>query len=285
MVTNSKLKLWSFILMIYGLCFACRILEYLVLRTDQTVWGEAFVHKLAGIAILFWAAKSCGFSLRQLGFSKRGIGKNLLRGLIFSLAVFALAYGAEIAALTGRGKFQRLEIYVSIFNVDKNIEREAAPIFFLLCIAGNIINVIMEEGIFRGLFQRLLEEKYRFIMAAVLPSILFGLWHVMAPIRSLIDGETTLAQTVVQTIVYVTASALVGFTFALMTKLTGSLYMAMMAHFINNSSVNLLHVLSESGSDELMAVRVAVAQSLSLLLVLVWYSHIQKRHRKEVKIT
>lgn len=58
-------------------------------------------------------------------------------------------------------------------------------------------------------------------------------------------------------------SALVGFKFALITKMTGNIFMAMGDHFVNNTIVNLLHLLSESGADELMSVRVAIAQTLS----------------------
>ena len=68
-------------------------------------------------------------------------------------------------------------------------------------------------------------------------------------------------------------SALIGFKFALLTRITGSLYAAMGDHFVNNTIVNLLHVLSYSGADELQTVRIALAQSLSFLLVLIWYKN------------
>lgn len=50
----------------------------------------------------------------------------------------------------------------------------------------------------------------------------------------------------------VATSALAGFQFALMTKMTGSLYVAMGAHFVNNAIVNMLHMVSDTGADELM---------------------------------
>ena len=72
-------------------------------------------------------------------------------------------------------------------------------------------------------------------------------------------------------IMLVITSALVGFKFAMLTKMTGSLYMAMGDHFVNNTIVNLLHVVSNGGADEWMVVRVAIAQSVSFVLVLVCY--------------
>lgn len=73
-------------------------------------------------------------------------------------------------------------------------------------------------------------------------------------------------------------SALVGFKFAMLTKMTGSLYMAMGDHFVNNTIVNLLHVVSATGVDEMMAVRVAIAQSVSFILVLICFI---RRHLKK----
>ena len=72
-------------------------------------------------------------------------------------------------------------------------------------------------------------------------------------------------------------SAVVGFKFALMTRLTGSLYMAMANHCVNNVIVNLVHVTSVSGEDTLMFVRISIAQGLSFLVVAVWYLVVSRR--------
>lgn len=72
-------------------------------------------------------------------------------------------------------------------------------------------------------------------------------------------------------------SALVGFKFAMLTELTGSHYMAMGDHFVNNTIVNLLHVVSDTGADELMVIRVSIAQSVSFILVLIYYIRARRR--------
>ena len=76
-------------------------------------------------------------------------------------------------------------------------------------------------------------------------------------------------------------SALVGFKFAMLTKMTGSIFMGMGDHFVNNTIVNILHVVSKNGADEMMAVRVAIAQSLSFILVLVWFAISSSRRRRK----
>ena len=261
----------SIVLGIYIICFVFRAVEYFFLRTDQTVLGEAFVHKLIGITILFAAARYYGFSNKEIGFSNNKIFKDTLKGLGFGLAVFTLAYSVEILILAIRGHFESMSFYVSAYSVDGNVGNQTAFIFFIMCFVGNIINVVMEEGVFRGLFQKILENKYSFFIAAVIASSLFGLWHIMSPLRSFSDGTMSSGGCAANSLMLIVTSALVGFKFAMMTKLTGNLYMAMGDHFVNNTIVNILHVISVGGADQLQVVRISIAQSVSFIIVLVWY--------------
>lgn len=261
----------SMVLGIYAICFAFRAVEYFFLRTDQTVLGEAFIHKLTGIVILFAAARYYGFSNKDIGFSNNKILKDTLKGLGFGLAVFTLAYSVEILILAIQGRFESLSFYVSAYSVDGNVGNQTAFIFFIMCFVGNIINVVMEEGVFRGLFQKILEKKYSLFIAAVIAASLFGLWHIMSPLRSFCDGTMSTGGFVANSIMLIVTSALVGFKFAMMTKLTGNLYMAMGDHFVNNTIVNILHVISAGGADQMQIVRISIAQSVSFIIVLAWY--------------
>ena len=141
----------------------------------------------------------------------------------------------------------------------------------IICIIGNIINVVMEEGIFRGLFVSRLEEKYSFIAAALISSVLFGLWHGVGPLRSFLYGETSAFGLLMNCLILILSSALVGFKFCLLTKLTGSVYMSMGEHFVNNTIVNILHVLSAGGADTYQVIRISIAQSLSFTVVLILF--------------
>lgn len=265
------------VLAIYILCFIFRMIEYFMIRTDQTLLGEAIIHKIAGIIILWIAIKMLSTDFEFIGFKRKGIFKNFAFGLLFGISVFAAAYGAEILIAVSQGNFQSLQFYVSSYAVDKNIGNQSGILFFLICIVGNIVNVLMEEGVYRGLFQKILQQKYKFIAAAIICSILFGAWHVIGPIRSYYDGMSSMGGMVANIFMLVITSGLVGFKAAMITKLTGSLYMAMGDHFVNNTIVNILHVTSYTGADELMFVRITIAQSLSFLLVLIFYIWKQKK--------
>ncbi len=256
---------------IYIVCFIFRLIEYFVLRTDETFLGEAFVHKLIGIVILFTAARIYGFKPAEIGFAKSKVLHSLTYGLAFGLIIFIPAYFVEIIIIILQGKFETLDLYVSTYSVNGNIGSQTSLLFFVICIIGNIINIIMEEGIFRGLFQKILEKKYSFLLSAAISSCLFGLWHIVPPFRSYFDGAINCNSFIVNAIMLVVTSGLVGFQFALMTKLTNSIYMAMGYHFFNNTIVNMLHVTSSTGADELMIIRITVAQAASFIIILIWF--------------
>lgn len=69
--------------------------------------------------------------------------------------------------------------------------------------------------------------------------------------------------------------------FALIGKMTGNLYMAMGDHFVNNTIVNILHVISTEEADHLMTVRITIAQSVSFVIVLVWYLIIYFKNKRK----
>lgn len=268
---STKIKTILAVLIIYLVCFAFRALEYFVIRTDQTFLGEAFIHKLIGIGILILCVFLFRYKFPDIGIKTGKAFLDILRGIIFGLIVFTLAYGVEVLIAVTSNNFKSLELYVSAYSVNGNIGNQTDFIFFFICIFGNIINVLMEEGVFRGLFQKMLGDKYKFVIAAIIASLLFGVWHIMSPLRSYIDGEMSLSGFIGNTLMLVGTSALVGFKFAMMGKLTGNLYMGMGDHFVNNTIVNILHVVSNDEADQLMTIRITIAQSVSFTVVLIVY--------------
>ena len=53
-------------------------------------------------------------------------------------------------------------------------------------------------------------------------------------------------------------------------------------HFVNNTIVNILHVVSigEEEADQLMTIRITIAQSVSFIVVLIWYLVVYYRNKK-----
>ncbi len=285
---NTKLKTILAVLIIYVICFAFRALEYFVIRTDQTFFGEAFIHKLIGIGLLVAAIFVFRYKFSDVGFKTGKSFLDILKGLAFGIVVFIIAYGVEIIILAASNNLQAVELYVTAYSVDAGEEvKRTGFIFFLICVIGNIINVLMEEGVFRGLFQKMLSDKYKFVIAGIIASILFGLWHIMAPLRSFIDGNKSAGGFIGESAMLIGTSALVGFKFAMMGKMTGNLYMGMGDHFVNNTIVNMLHVINkENEADNLMVIRISIAQSVSFTAVLIWFivDYIKKKKASQAQI-
>jgi len=271
------------VFLIYLICFILRLIEYFILRTDYTVIGEALFHKLAGILILVIFARIYKYRADEVGFSLYKCELKLATGLLFGLVCFTIAYFVEVLITKASGSYSGLKLYVTSYSVNGNLGNQAGLLFFALCIFGNIVNVVMEEGVFRGLFIRRLQEKFSYSSTAIISAVLFGFWHGVGPVRSFIDGESSAFALCMNCLILILSSAVVGYKYGLITKITGSGFMAMGDHFVNNTLVNILHVVSENGADQLQIIRISIAQSLYFILVLVWYFY-SKNHKKVLQV-
>ena len=131
----------------------------------------------------------------------------------------------------------------------------------------------MEEGTFRGLFFKLTEKNYSIRFALVFQALLFGIWHIVTPLHNLIDGDINFLTFVALGIGYIILAGLMGIKWGMLYQMTGSLYAGMADHFFNNCiATNLLHVTTETGIDEMMIIRVIIAQLLSFVIVTIVFS-------------
>ena len=268
---KKTMKLMALIMGVYLLCYCFRLIEYMVIRTDRMVIGEAFIHKVMGIIILAVVLRYVGYRWREIGFAKDKALRYTLLGLLLGVAAFIIAYGAEMLIHLMNGNAPRLSVYISSYSITGNNVMQTNALFFAVCIAGNILNVIMEEGVFRGLFIKLFEKKTSFLIAMLCSSLLFGLWHLAAPLRALLDGDLQLNSFVMVSLMQVLLTSVVGLMLCLLVKVTGNIWTAMAVHFVNNFIVNILHVVTMSGADELQVIRLSVAQTLICVLVLFVY--------------
>ena len=269
---NIKCKPINLCTAIFMLCLSVRFIEYFLIETDKTAIGENVLHKVVGIIILALVLKRVNLSWNDIGFHRNGFVSSILKGLLLGSVCFAISYGLELAILALQGNPAHLEIYISSFSLTGSQINNTDFVFFLLCVLFNVINVWMEEGVFRGLFMKTLSETKPFMQANFIAAFLFGIWHIVMPIRSYVNGEMSFAAMVLMGIGYIVLAGIMGIKWGLLYRITGNLWAGLGDHLFNNTvAANMLHVVSQKGADELQIVRIMAAQMISFAFVLVIY--------------
>ena len=270
MERNTKYKPDHLCIAIFTLCLSVRFAEYFLIETDKTAIGENVLHKVVGIIILALVLKWVNLSWSDIGFQRNGFAGGILKGLLLGSACFTISYGLELAVFILQGNPAHLEIYISSFSLTGSQIKNTDFVFFLLCVLFNIINVWMEEGVFRGLFIRTLSETKPFMQANFIAAFLFGIWHIVMPIRSYIHGEMSFAAMVFMGIGYMILAGIMGIKWGLLYRITGNIWVGLGDHLFNNTvAANMLHVISAKGTDELQIVRIMAAQIISFVYVLI----------------
>ncbi len=253
-------------------------IEAIVIKTDETVLGENCINKIFGILVIFVILRILGWKWSKIGFTGTGFFKNIGTGFLLATVSFLISYGAELILLKTQGHSIRLGIFTTGFSLTGESAVHTGIGFILLCVFFNIINVVMEEGTFRGLFYQITLTDHPFRYAMFFQALLFGIWHIVTPLHNLIDGDIGFASFAGLSIGYIILAGLMGIKWELLYRMTGSLYAGMADHFFNNCiATNLLHVITEEGIDDMMIVRVMIAQLLSFAAVLIIWKKNQKR--------
>ena len=68
----------------------------------------------------------------------------------------------------------------------------------------------MEEGVFRGLFIKTLPETKPFMQANFIAAFLFGIWHIVMPVRSYVNGGMSFAAMVLMWTGYIILVGIMG---------------------------------------------------------------------------
>ena len=270
MEKNIKYKSTNLCMIIFMFCLSVRFVEYFLIETDKTAIGENVLHKVIGIIFLALALKKINLTWRDIGFQRDGFVSGILKGVLLGSVCFAVSFGLELGILALQGNPAHLEIYISSFSLTGSQIKNTDFVFFLLCVLFNIVNVWMEEGVFRGLFIKTLSETKPFMQANYITAFLFGVWHIVMPIRSYINGEMSFTATLLLGIGYIILAGIMGIKWGLLYRITGNLWAGLGDHLFNNTvATNMLHVVSLNGADELQIVRIMAAQIISFAVVLV----------------
>ena len=137
---------------LFCICLLVHTAEVLFIRTDETVFAECFINKVFGILLLFFVLHFLGKKWRDIGFVREKFLRDCLKGFALCAVFYTVGFLAEFLLLKSQGSVAHLEFFVSGFSLTGNVVKQTGVPFLLLCIFFNIINVWMEEGLFRGFF-------------------------------------------------------------------------------------------------------------------------------------
>jgi membrane protease YdiL (CAAX protease family) len=230
-----------------------------VLRLDERL-GEIILSKTLGFVLVIVFVWAAGRSLRDIGLHSRHLAPSLLIGFGITVAALVVGYGAEFAL-----KLKSQPVF-HVEAIDPKAGVTGGFLFVLWMILGNVINSSMEEGLFRGVMIRLFRVKLSFWPANALQACLFGLWHLPWVLKWYQVGEleahgglffATLSQFL--------PMLLVGFVWGYFYLKTDSLWVPWIAHFLNNTTFNLVHITTTGGLDSDPAIRGPASLLVALL--------------------
>lgn len=279
---TKKTLVW--ILLIFFLCEIVKDFEFLVLKTDQTWLAENIFCKVFIILLIFFILKKLNLSWRSIGFIKSGILPGAAIGLSLGIVTFFISYSAEYLLLQGMGLNPRLSFYIASFAIDNQNITGISLWTLGVCLIGNLINVWAEEGLFRGVFLQVGKKSLSFQATNFLQAALFGLWHIIMVVIWLAEGSITVPGALVMALGYFLLAGVLGYEWGLCAALTGTIWAGFFEHFFNNFISSSLHMITETGVDELQILRIVLSNVLSLVLVIIM-TRLKKSHRERAVLT
>ena len=265
----SKTRVIITIVAVYVICSVVKYIEFFFIQTDQTFIADNVICKIFSIIVLAAVLAIWKLSFKKIGFDLSRIWKNMFYGFALGIITFAVSYLLEILTLFAQGKNVRLGFYVTNFALSGATNTVDLSISALLiCMAGNIINVVAEEGLFRGLFLYLAKEPFGFRKANFIQALLFETWHFVSVALELRNGTMTIPTAIVMTVGYIILAGILALEWGTCVSMTGVLWVGVFEHYFNNFIGNTLHVITETGTDELQIARIVLSNILSLTVVL-----------------
>jgi|Deesub1362A_J573_1020465.scaffolds.fasta_scaffold00005_321 hypothetical protein len=254
-------------LILFIIVLVLRVIEIFILRLDEA-WGEISVSKFLGFLIIIgylWLVKR---KIRDIGFHSTNFIKSISIAAVVITLTLAFSYFAEWMYLVINGVQPSFTITARGHSLDPEFAVKGGFLFGLWLIVGNVMNSFMEEGLFRGVMITHFRVPLSFWKANFLQAFLFGLWHIVWPIKSYMIGQMSALQAVTIAIGYILTSGIIGLAWGYLFLKTNNLWAPWFAHTINNSTFNLLHTVAAQGFDSGFMIRMSVFPFTALLTML-----------------
>ncbi|MBE3598386.1 MAG: CPBP family intramembrane metalloprotease [Limnochordaceae bacterium] len=235
-----------------------RVWDTFWLRSDQR-FGEQVVAKGAGLLLVLAYLWLSGVGMAGIGFQGRNWQHAVLVGGGVMLAGLGAGYLVEWLSLAASGARPSLLLSVRGYAlVPKEGAAAAVGAGAVVVLLGNAVNSFLEEGLFRGVMMGHLVPVLGPTRANLLQAALFGIWHLVWPLREVLDGSMGISTALGLGAGYTVLSFLIGLAFGWLLQGTGSLWAPWVAHTLNNSAYNVLQIVTAAGVEGTMGLRAAV---------------------------
>ena len=268
-INKSKNQIIKIIAILIAVTTVIKYIEFLFIRTDQTIIADNVITKICCIIATLIAMKVCGLRLSDIGLKWKSTFKYIGCGFGLGIFTFAISYGLETLLLALQGKTPHLSLYITNFGLSgATSEVRLSAVAVIICVIVNIINVLAEEGMFRGFILKAVTDKWGFKTGNYVQAFLFGIWHIVMCVLGVYDGQMSIVQAIVFAIGYVMLAGILAIEWGTCVSMTGVLWVGLSEHFFNNFIGNILHVVSTTGTDEFQIIRIVLSNFLSLGIVL-----------------
>ncbi len=249
------------------IAFLLRLNDLFILKIDE-LFGEIFVSKTLGFLLILLFIVLIKERFSSIGLHKKNLWFCIGLGFFVNLGIYLLAYAIEYCILQSGN--QNPSLLFSAIDPKQGVN--GGILFGIWLIAGNIINALMEEGLFRGVFLPIFKTRYTFWKANLFQAFLFGIWHLVWPLKSFLTGEQSLAGALMNGLILMLGTVTFGFIWGFMFQMTNSLWTSIAAHFAANTIQNILHINSNNGLDTMAFLRGTAASLLGIacLFFLKW---------------
>ena len=140
-------------------------------------------------------------------------------------------------------------------------------IFVYFTFMTNLVIVMMEEGLFRGIFlpMSLSVTKTHFWKANILQAFLFGIWHWIWPLKELVSANMTMEEVILYAIIYFIMSFSIAIPWGYYYYKTGSILVSVGSHLIWNTLLGLIPLSQEPFLAYLLAFTSAILIALGTI--------------------
>ena len=232
--------------LIVALCFGLRLVDVFLIRSDEW-FGEQVVTKVLGLAIVIAYAIWSGRGLNRIGFRRTSSISVIWIGFGLTAAVMASTFLVQFLFLSAQGAGPIFSLEIKGFTLTGQTSAQSGLLTPSSLLAFNLVNAMMEESLFRGLLLSSLIGIMPRTRANAVQALVFGIWHIVWPLRWVYDGEMTLGTAMLLGVGYILVATMMGFVWGCFFLWFRSLWVSILAHAFHNTALNIFHITTAAG--------------------------------------